>query len=282
MTRIKLTALSLAVSMGALLAQPGVAQFGPPKPPPASAQVGAPIDLTGQWVSIVTEDWRWRMVTPAKGDYASVPLNPAGTAQADKWDLAADNAAGQQCRAYGAAGLMRIPGRIRISWQDPNTLKIETDAGQQTRLFHFIQTGPGNISEDLDKPGPAGARSLQGYTKAQWYKQQQSRGLGFGGFLGTGGALRAITQNLSGGYLRKNGVPYSENAVVTEQYNMFKHDNGDVWLTITTIVDDPQNLRQPFITSTEFKKEANPAKWAPEPCRTDAPLEPPLAKKGGH
>src|SRR5947209_1339719 len=103
----------------------------------ANAKEGAPVDFTGQWVAYVTEDYRFRMVTPPKGDYASVPLTPAGVRVADGWNLAADRASGGQCKAFGAAGLMRIPTRVRIAWADDNTLKLETDAGTQTRLFKF-------------------------------------------------------------------------------------------------------------------------------------------------
>jgi hypothetical protein len=217
------------------------------------------------------------MVTPPKGDYASVPLNPAGRAAADAWDLAADNAAGNQCKAFGVGGIMRQPTRIRVSWQDDDTLKVETDAGQQTRLFHFVASAPGNIVPALDERSPAPAeRTWQGETRAQWFKQVQSRGLGFGGAPGPGGALRAITRNMKAGYLRKNGVPYSENAVVTEQWNRHDEPNGDSWITVTTIVDDPQYLQQPFITSSSFKKEADTSKWSPSPCQTPPPLEKPV------
>lgn len=275
MTRMRSIATMLGSALA--LAGPAHAQFRGPPPPP-DARAGAPMDLTGQWVSVVTEDWRWRMVTPPRGDYLSVPLSPAGKAAADKWDLAADNAAGQQCRAYGVGGLLRIPGRIRFSWQDANTLKLETDAGQQVRTFNFVATAPGNVVPQLDAPA-TGSPTLQGYTRAQWFKQRQSRGLGFGGAPGPGGALRAITRNTTGGYLRKNGVPYTPGAVVTEQYNIYKTDGGTTWLTVTTIVDDPATLTQPFITSTNFKKEADTAKWSPAPCRTDPPLEPPVPAK---
>src|SRR5262249_38415990 len=105
--------------------------------PPANAKAAAPADLTGQWVSLVTEDWRFRMITPEAGDYASVPVNPVGRKVADNWDPAKDEAAGEQCKAYGAASIMRVPGRIRVSWADDDTLKIETDAGRQTRMFYF-------------------------------------------------------------------------------------------------------------------------------------------------
>jgi len=116
----------------------GNAPAGPPPTPKASA----PVDLTGYWVSIVTEDWRWRMVTPAKGDYASVPLNAEARKVADAWDPAKDEAAGDQCKAYGAAALMRLPERIHIFWDNDTTLHIDVDAGTQTRVFSFAQ-GPG-------------------------------------------------------------------------------------------------------------------------------------------
>jgi hypothetical protein len=102
----------------------------------------AQIDLTGYWVSVVSEDWRWRMVTPAKGDFASIPFTPEGKRVGEAWDPAADEASGDVCKAYGAAAIMRLPGRLHITWQDESTLKIETDTGMQTRLLHFGGKAP--------------------------------------------------------------------------------------------------------------------------------------------
>src|SRR6266545_825046 len=102
---------------------------GPPQTPKAMA----PMDLTGTWVPLITEDWRVRMVTPKKGDYESVPISAEGRKVADAWDPAMDEGAGQQCKVYGAAGVMRMPGRVRMSWENDTTLKIETEAGTQTR-----------------------------------------------------------------------------------------------------------------------------------------------------
>src|SRR3984957_13921618 len=101
------------------------AQRGGRGGPPATPKAAAPIDLTGYWVSIVTEDWRYRMMTPAKGDFPSIPLNPEGRKAAEAWDPAKDEAAGNQCKSYGAGGIMRVPGRLHITWQDDNTLKVE-------------------------------------------------------------------------------------------------------------------------------------------------------------
>ncbi len=119
--------------------------------PQGPARQTAPVDLTGNWVSVVTEDWQWRMRTPAKGDYASVPLTPAGRQAADTWTEAKDG----QCEAYGVGGLMRIPGRLRISWQDDSTLKIESDAGQQTRLLRFAPPPGAAPSPVSSAPGGA-------------------------------------------------------------------------------------------------------------------------------
>jgi len=209
-------------------------------------------------VSIVTEDWRFRMVTPPKGDYASVPLNAAARAVADKWDPAKDEAEGNACKSYGAANIMRTPGRLRISWQDDTTLKIETDAGEQTRLLHF--TGE-----------PGGEPSWQGYSQASW---EMAGGAGRGGPgrggpppPPRGGSLKVVTTRLKAGYLRKNGVPYSEDTKVTEYFDRHTETDGSQWFTVTTIVDDPKYLAQNFITSTHFKKEADGSKFSPSPCR---------------
>ena len=231
-----------------------------------SQQAAAPIDLTGYWVSIVNEEWRWRMVTPPKGDYASVPLNDEGRRVADTWTPAMDG----RCDAYGAAALMRMPTRVHITWQDDRTLKIDTDAGTQTRLLHFVSPPPAGQ--------PAGARSLQGYSVASWEVAggggRGGGGGGGGGGRGAGGrggprfgSLKAVTTNLRAGWLRKNGVPYSEDALVTEYYDRFKSTNGDEWFFVTTVVNDPKYLQQEFVTSSHFKKEPDGSRWSPTACR---------------
>ncbi len=233
------------------------AQFGaPPAQPHRPAKQMAPEDITGNWVSVVTEDWRWRMVTPPKGDYTSVPLSQAGRKAADAWDPDKDIAAGNQCKAYGAAGIMRMPGRVRISWADDDTLKVETDAGTQTRTFHFTGTMPA-------KEAP----SWQGYSAASWDGlRPPPRGRAAAQPAPQGGSLKVVTTNMKAGYLRKNGVPSSANAVLTEYYDRTNEPNGDSWLVVTTIVHDPENLNQDFVTSTHFKMEKDGSKWSPTQC----------------
>jgi hypothetical protein len=216
---------------------------------PRAARDAAAIDFTGYWVSVVTEDWKWRMVTPKKGALDGVPLSPEGRRIADAWDPAKDEAAGEQCRAYGAAGIMRLPTRLHITWQDANTLKVETDYGTQTRLFHFGAT-----------PAPAEA-SWQGHSVAQWEAAGAARGGG-----PSGGDLKVITTNLRPGYVRKNGAPYSDKAVVTEYFDLNTAPNGDQWLTVTTRVEDPQYFRGPYTTTSDFKKLPDAKGWNPTPC----------------
>jgi len=196
------------------------------------------------------------MVTPPKGDYASVPLNGDGRNVAEAWDAGKDEAAGEQCKSYGAAGLMRVPGRIHIFWDNDTTLHVDTDAGTQTRIFHFAGEAP-----------PAEAASWQGYSAARWEPMPTGRGLfGAPDQEVPEGALKIVTTHLRLGYLRKNGVPYSENTELTEYYNATREPNGDQWLFVTTIVKDPKYLNQPFITSTHFKKEPDGSKWNATPC----------------
>jgi len=251
----------IAIGLAARVdAQQGRGQ-APPRPPRAAA----PIDLTGYWMSIVTQDWRWRMVTPAKGDYLGIPTTAEARKVADAWDPAKDEAAGEQCRSYGAPALMSVPGRLRISWQDDTTLQVETDAGMQTRLFHF---------GDYKAP-PNTPRTWQGVSVAQWQTPRPNvplilrpvnRTADAPPVRPSGGSLRVVTTNLRAGYLRKNGVPYSENAVLTEHWDLYTRENGEQWLTISTQVDDPQYLRTPRVVAPLFKKEPDAAKWDPTAC----------------
>jgi hypothetical protein len=169
---------------------------------------------------------------------------------ADAWDPARDTAAGEQCRSYGAAAIMRMPGRIRISWENDTTLRVDTEAGTQTRRFVFGRAA-----------AAAGEKTWQGNSAANWQMAGGRRGGGPGG----GGSLRVVTTGMRAGYLQKNGVPYSENAIVTEYFNRTGEPNGDQWLVVTTVVQDPQYLNSRFARSSHFKKVAD-APWNPTAC----------------
>jgi hypothetical protein len=239
--RIRLLAFVVAfVCLHAALARTASAQNRGAAP--TSAKAAAPADLTGYWVAYVTEDWRFRMLTPPKGDYQNVPLTPEGRQVADVWNPSADDAAGNQCKAYGAAAIMRIPARVHVTWQDDNTLRMDVDAGTQTRTFQFGAA-----------PKPA-QPTWQGSSSATWETAAKS--------------LKVVTTKMRPGYLRRNGVPYSENAVLTEYFELVSMPNGGQVLLVTAIVDDPRYLQTPFIVSSQFKKEVDGSKWDPTPCST--------------
>ncbi len=243
---------------------------GPPPTPRAAAQ----IDLIGNWVSVVSEDWRWRMITPPKGDYANIPVNPEGRRIGDLWDAAKDEAAAEQCKAYSAPAIMREPGRLRIAWEDDFTLKMETDAGMQTRVFQFARPAAAPGAAPAAAPAaPAGAeRSWQGVSVARWEAPPRAAtgggiGLGLGGRVPGGRTLEVTTTQIRPGYLRKNGIPFGANATVQEFYDTFKEPGGGAdWFVVTTIVTDPQYLTAPWVTTSHFKKEPDASKWNPLTC----------------
>ena len=222
---------------------------------PPAGKPAAPFDPAGYWVSIVGEDWRWRMF-PNKGDYGAAPLNAEARKTADSWDPAKDAAAGEQCKGYAAPVVMRVPGRLHVTWQDDQTLKIETDAGQQTRLFHFAN------------PPQAQSEDWQGVSKAEW----DFGNAGAGGFFAGGpggprpGSLKVVTTKMRPGYVTRNGAPYSGNATLTEYYDLIKEPNGVEYLVLTSVVDDPAYLTQPMWTAVHFKKQSNATGWNPIAC----------------
>ena len=266
-------ALLLALPLS-LVAQ----QRGRGAQPPQTAKAAAPIDLTGYWVSIVSEDWIWRMTTPKKGDlgagpdggFAPIPLNPEGRRVTMAWDPAKDEAEGNQCKSYGAGNFLNVPGRLHVTWADDNTLQMELDAGTQTRQFHFGGSMPANFQP-----------SWQGYSTASWEGLSDferlhlgapegrgnltSKSFGVGGG-SRGGNLKAMTTALKAGYLRKNGVPYSDKALLEEHFRVFTEPNGDTWLITTALITDPTYLQEEFIVSRSFRKEPNGGKWTPSPC----------------
>jgi hypothetical protein len=241
-------------TLGLLTMQPGLfAQGrggrGGGAAPAQNAKAAAVFDPTGYWVSIITEDWRYRMVTPSQGDYQGVPMTPEARKIADAWDPAKEEASGDVCKSYGAPALLRVPNRMHISWQDDQTLRMDSDAGKQTRTFHFGDW----------KPLAGTAPSLQGDSIAEWVR-------GGGGRGATDGSMKVTTTNLKAGFLRKNGVPYSANTNLMEYYDLIKEPNGDPLMVVTIITTDPLYLRQPFVITSQYKKQATEAGWNPTAC----------------
>ena len=288
MTRF-IPGILIAAAVASLAGVRTAAQQAQGAPPPAvvaqAARVAAPIDMTGTWASVINEDWQWRFVTPIVGDYTGIPLNADGDRLARQWNPDADSKAGQVCKGFGAAGINRLPTRLQISWVDDNTMKLDFDLGTQSRLVHF------------DKSKAAGARSLQGHAIGEWIDlpapgrggpvgqapggaragaPAPAAGAAPAGARGGGraagpagpraGGLRIVTTNLLPQYLRQNGVPVSDKAVVTEYLDVVPSPDGSQWLVLKTQVDDPTYLSGWYQVSSNFKKEASAAKWNPTPC----------------
>jgi hypothetical protein len=147
---------------------------------------------------------------------------------------------------------MRLPTRIRIAWQDDTTLKLDADAGTQTRLFYF---GP---------PQGSGGE-WQGLSSAVW-AAPRALFAARGGGPPSGGSLKVVTTRMKPGYLRKNGVPYGANAVLTEYFDRFDVPGGDSLLIVTSEIVDAENLLTPYWTSQQFKREDGQTGWNPTPC----------------
>jgi hypothetical protein len=244
--------------------------------PARTAKASAPIDLTGYWTAVITEDWHVRMPTARKGDFGTgppgavsqvgvgrlgegenpaqdgnIPYNLKGAQVAMAWDPAKDAAEGNPCKAYGAPGIMRQPTHLRFAWQDDNTLKMDADFGNQTRLFHF---GAAAQSQE---------QSLQGYSAASWII------MGGGGGQANyerSGSLKAVTTHLKPGYYWKNGMPYTGNALLKENFFLLQLPDNSTWLTVTQQVEDPEYLKEPFVVNYHFKKLPDGSKWNPAPC----------------
>jgi hypothetical protein len=256
-------AVTLAVaSLGLQLLAQGRGQAPPAQPPPV-ARAAAPYDITGYWVSLVTDDWRYRMLTPPKGNVDYLPVTAEARRVAGLWDPAKDAAAGEQCKVYGAGGIMRLPVRLHVTWDDDHTLKMDIDAGTQTRRFFFESTPNLAVAHP-----PAAEPTWQGYSVARWDFPGAGRG---GPAPARGGAprvgqLRVVTNHLRPGYVRRNGVPYGPNTTLTEYFVHLVDRGGQEYLAVTTMLDDPTYFQPAYIKTYEFKKQRDATGWNPRAC----------------
>ncbi|MEO5924640.1 MAG: hypothetical protein ABIR70_12515 [Bryobacteraceae bacterium] len=251
MRSLVFTALALALP---ICAQPPGAAGAKPAAP--NARLAAPFDPSGYWAAQITEDWHYRIKPAAKGDVGGIPVNAQGRRAVAAWDPEKDAAAGDACKAYGVGGILRMPGRLHLTWEGDNALKMEADAGTQTRMLTFGQ------------PSGQGG-DWQGVSVASWDRQ----GPALSGFtLGNAGggvpSLKVVTTKAKPGYLARNGVPYGANATFTEYYDLFAVPGGDTLLVVTVEVTDPENLSSPYWYSVHFKKQADAAGWNPRSCST--------------
>ena len=197
--------------------------------------------MTGQWVAVVNEDWRWRMVTPPVGDTASLPLNERGRAAAAAWDLERDKAEGNLCKAFAGPGLSGNPRASGSTGRMADSLRLEFDAGRQVRLFEFA-------------PGPSAERSLRDTPKRSGFVGRSRAACSASAHRQRRIARRAHDA-ARGGYLRPNGVPFSERATVKEFFSTFTlPGDAGAWLIVTTVVTDPEYLTTELVISRSSRR----------------------------
>jgi hypothetical protein len=203
---------------------------------PAAAQV----DFSGEWAPRFWEDQPERVPGPDLGDFAGIPINEAARLRAEAWDASIQTLPEWQCRPHSADYIWRGPSPLRISKEvDPVSREITA--------FHAEWLRSVDRAVYLDgRPHPPddALHTWSGFSTAKW----------------DGPILTVTVTHLKEGYLRRNGLPRSDRATLTEHWIR----NGD-YLTIVTIVNDPVYLTEPFIRTTDYELALN-QQIPPYPC----------------
>jgi hypothetical protein len=205
---------------------------------PATAGREWPIDLEGVWAPLIHEDATLRGPGPAKGDYAGLPINAEARRVADAWDPGEQLDDENQCRSHTAVYMMRSPFKFEIIHSD-NMLVLTSESFEQVRTVYL------DGREHHPKESP---KTRMGDSIGWW----------------EGDTLVVETTNMERGYIERNGVPHSEDAVLTEYFTRQSGSFGDL-LTIVQVVEDPQYLSQALVRSISFRRVPE-GKLEPYPC----------------
>lgn len=194
----------------------------------------AQADFTGYWDNIMHEDTLFRTAGPPIGEYIGLPLTDAARAIANEWNPEDGYKPENQCKMHGGAYIMRSPIRFFLEYEDEVTIsiKIELEMGTSRTIY-------------LDGRPAEGPPTDMGHSVGVW----------------EGDMLTITTTNMTVKYVRRNGVPNSEQAVMTEHF--VRH--GD-YLSIISIIEDPVYLTQPLVRSVSFRKRSDEFKWVRFPC----------------
>ena len=216
---------------------------------PAAAQT----DFTGEWRALLHEDIGHRLDEPGGqpgisgaggpriGDYTGLPLNDAARLRADSWDARLNNAREHQLIVHPGAYWLFNNGGMRIA-------KVLDPVTQQPVAVTIYRAGAGGSSirtiwlDGRAHPPEYAAHSWRGFSTARW----------------SGDTLIVTTTHLKAAYIRRNGVPVSDRATLTEYFAR----HGD-YLTLTRIVEDPLYLDEPYVSSTAWA--SNPRQQLVEP-----------------
>jgi hypothetical protein len=226
-----------------------------------TALVGVPAfaqrDISGEWAPRFHEDQPERIPGPEIGDYLGLPINDAARLRGDSWDASLLTLPEHQCKPHPSDYGIRGPANLRV-WKE-----IDTPTQQLLAYHtHISWQAPERTIWMDGRPHPPDyvAYTWQGFSTGKW----------------EGDMLTITTDHLKMGWIRRNGIPRSSKAVITEHW--IRHDN---YLTVATIVNDPLYLTEPFIRTTDFVFDPD-QQIAPYPCEEVTEVERPMGVVPNH
>jgi hypothetical protein len=201
------------------------------------------IDLSGEWNNIAFEDQADRRNGPELGDYTGFPLNDAARLRADSWMASIWSLPEWQCRPHPADYITVGPSTLHI-WKELTPLTRQVVAWH----MEWLRSKERVIYMDgRPHPSPDALHTWGGFSTGKW----------------EGNTLTITTTHLKEGYLRRNGVPRSDLATMTE--HLVRHADYLEWVTI---INDPVYLTQPFIRTTEYSVNLR-GELEPNPCSAE-------------
>jgi hypothetical protein len=202
----------------------------------------AQMNLSGVWNMTLNEDFPDRLAGPELGDYTGIPLNAAARARAEAWDASLIELPEYQCRVHPPDYAPSFAG-IRM-WE-------ETDKATQNllaiHLHHFAWGTERTIWMD-GRPHPPdyALHTSMGFSTGKW----------------DGDILTVTTTHLKEGWIRRNGVPRSDRATVTEHF--IRHGDNLTWVTV---IKDPAYLTETMIRSRDYTFDLT-GQIQPYPCES--------------
>jgi len=223
----------------------------------ASVPAFAQYDLSGEWAPRFHEDQPERIPGPDIGDYLGLPITDAARLRGDSWDASLLTLPEHQCKPHPSDYGPRGPANLRI-WKDVDTATQETIAWHT----HISWQAPERTIWMNGHPHPPeyAAHTWQGFSVGKW----------------DGNILTITTDMLKIGWIRRNGIPRSDKAVVNE--HMIRHGDHMTWVVI---VNDPVYLTEPFIRSQDFVLDPT-QQIAPYPCEAVVEVERPMGAVPHH
>ena len=206
---------------------------------PALAQV----DLSGTWATRNHEDWMERWPGPDVGDFTGLPINEDAVARALAYSPSQLALPERQCLYYGPTYTVIGPFGLRI-WSESEPVDGRVISWHMSGA---VDKTPRTIWMDgRPHPSPNAVKTFRGFSTGRW----------------EGDTLIVTTTHMKAGPLRRNGVPHSDQTVMTEFISRY-----DDKLTILAIIDDPVYMEEPHVISRTWQEDADTVVPVyPAPC----------------